>query len=651
MVGIQVSNGYMRSPSHCSLYMPRRLPLSPQESFWFSSFTICVPLYDSIYVVICIASSKFVLPPPVIVCSKPSLRDMRRMAPKDLASGSLTSTALLLRFPFLLKHIYPTQNASAYRSQGYEGKRVVRVGVAPVAFTPPTVSIALFLFPGPSDDRWQRILATVTPRCCRTESHCLYAPLPSFSELTPPRTTSIRGLTCIVDMVKAVDDVISGHYPAVDAETVRPTLTAGIISVTLESIAFGTLVVVYSICGWTLLCRHRSEVPRSKRHLVLLSASTAMFMLAFIHEAIDIHIMLSSFVMEHYNLFTIAVQLDSLDAVTSAVGAAKFAVYVTQLLIGDGIMIYRAYVVWDRSFKVIIPPFILLAGELVLGYFVSLAGPFAPEAWGLNIVLLSNAFYVLSVATNILSSGLIMARILWFKSRTQKASQVSLGSQDGRLKNVTWRVVESILQSAAIYSVASISLAVTSFTSTTVAFPACHSVFPSVIGLVFLLIAMRISSSASASAAASRHRSTLSTNGASALSLSSTLAARLSEGSSSHGHGKSTDEDDVERDGHVLARSQRGRERTERRFDRGGSLSPIAIHVSVSTTSRSDSEFYESVDVHSPGPWTPPADSRLSRPSLDQDICEAEEYAVDYVYPEDEDGPVSISDSEWPEAL
>lgn len=43
--------------------------------------------------------------------------------------------------------------------------------------------------------------------------------------------------------------------------------------------------------------------------------------------------------MEHYNLFTIAVQLDSLDAVTSAVGAAKFAVYVTQLLIGDGIMV------------------------------------------------------------------------------------------------------------------------------------------------------------------------------------------------------------------------------------------------------------------------------------------------------------------------
>ena len=43
------------------------------------------------------------------------------------------------------------------------------------------------------------------------------------------------------------------------------------------------------------------------------------------------------------------------------------------------------------------------------------------------------------------------------------------------------RVVEAIVQSAAIYSVASILLAITSFTSPTVSFPACHSVFPSVI--------------------------------------------------------------------------------------------------------------------------------------------------------------------------
>ncbi|KAI1787984.1 hypothetical protein LXA43DRAFT_895420, partial [Ganoderma leucocontextum] len=356
------------------------------------------------------------------------------------------------------------------------------------------------------------------------------------------------------------------------------------------------------------------------------------------HEAIDIHIMLSSFLTEHYNLVTIAVRLNALDAVTDRLGAAKFAVYVTQLLIGDGIMIYRAYVVWDRSFKVIIPPFILLAGELVLGYFVSLAGPYGPEAWGLNITVLSNAFFVLSVATNILSSGLIMARILWFTSRTPKLFRVSTGPQDGRLKSMTWRVVESILQSAAIYSVASISLAVTSFASSTVAFPACHSVFPSVIGLVFLVIAMRISSSASASAAASRHRSMLSANGTSALSLSSTL--RLTEGSDCQGKGAvEVDADaDVEREGHSHAHVLE-RERTERRYR---VESPIAIHVSVSTTS----DYYESVDMHSPR--TPPLETRLGGASLD--ICEADGYLELVYYPEVRARMRVVSNADWAEA-
>ena len=53
-------------------------------------------------------------------------------------------------------------------------------------------------------------------------------------------------------------------------------------------------------------------------------------------------------------------------------------------------------------------------------------------------------------------------------------------------RSIKWRVAESILQSAAIYSITSISLAVTSFVSPTIAFPACHSVFPSVIVRRFL---------------------------------------------------------------------------------------------------------------------------------------------------------------------
>ncbi|TBU35405.1 hypothetical protein BD311DRAFT_648225 [Dichomitus squalens] len=297
-----------------------------------------------------------------------------------------------------------------------------------------------------------------------------------------------------------------------------------------------------------------------------------MFLLAVLHIAIDIHIALSSFLMEHWSIETIATRLDTFNAVADTFGAAKFAIYVTQLLIGDGVMIYRAYVVWDRSFKVIVLPCVFLAGELILGYFISLAGPYAPKSWAMNTRALVNAFFLLSVVTNLLSSGLIMARVLSFTSRTEKFKRFSQDSQDGRFKSVTRRVVESILQSAAIYSIASISLAVTSFANYTVAFPACHSVFPSVIGMVFLLIVMRISSSANAT---SRHGSMLSQTGGSTLSLSSAPSGEEKPGF------------DAERDGH-------GRSPSEQK-DRWRLSSPIAIHVSVSRTSD-----YEEVATLSP---------------------------------------------------
>lgn len=69
-----------------------------------------------------------------------------------------------------------------------------------------------------------------------------------------------------------------------------------------------------------------------------------------------------------------------------------------------------------------------------------------------------------------------MKRILW--PATKHARVASNGS---KTKSVRRRVVESVIQSAAIYSVASISFGITSFLSPDIGFPICHSLFPPVI--------------------------------------------------------------------------------------------------------------------------------------------------------------------------
>ncbi|EIW56936.1 uncharacterized protein TRAVEDRAFT_73260 [Trametes versicolor FP-101664 SS1] len=306
----------------------------------------------------------------------------------------------------------------------------------------------------------------------------------------------------------------------------RSTLASGLVSLFLESLFFGAFAVVYGITAWILLIRDRHQ-GRSNWDLMLFIASTVMFVFALVHMALDVHINIKAFLLESHDFEAMAHLFDLYNGLVDPIGAVKFAIYVTQTLIGDGFMIYRAYVVWNRSWYVIIIPSLLLFGEVVLGYVTSCLGKF--DVSDTTITACVNAFFILSVVTNVTSTALIMKRILWSPGSQSTSNSTAPGqpvrglrSQRPRQprKTVQWRVVESLVQSAAIYSLASVSLAVTSFLSPAIGFPACHSVFPSIIGLVFVLIVIRISLNAGAPDA---HRTTLRhsvAEGASCTSLS-----------------------------------------------------------------------------------------------------------------------------------
>ncbi|KAI0700388.1 hypothetical protein C8T65DRAFT_709697 [Cerioporus squamosus] len=271
--------------------------------------------------------------------------------------------------------------------------------------------------------------------------------------------------------------------------TARSVLTSGLVATFIESLLFGAFTVLYGACAWVLLYHRRSH-DRRTRNGILLIASTVMYALTLVHVAFDIHIALESFARTDGDSAAMSDMLETFNGLGSPFGAAKFGIYVTQTLVGDGFMIYRAYVVWDRLVRIAVVPMAPLLAQS-LGTMsrsrepppcssMSDSGPSCVDA-------LAKAFFLLSFATNLLSTGLIMKRILWSKIDVQ-----GYYPEDSPVRSVKWRAFESILQSAAIYSVASLSLAVTAFISPTIAFPACHSVFPSIIGIVFLLIVVRI---------------------------------------------------------------------------------------------------------------------------------------------------------------
>ncbi|KAI0351210.1 hypothetical protein OH77DRAFT_1524276 [Trametes cingulata] len=271
----------------------------------------------------------------------------------------------------------------------------------------------------------------------------------------------------------------------------RATIVSCVLALFIESVLYGAFTVAFVVSAWILLYK-RSPQGLFSRDMVLFIAATLMFSLATTHLALDVYIAIKSFLATDNGLTSSMNVYETLnDWPTNDVGAAKFAFYVAQTLIGDGFMIYRAYVVWDRMWQIIAIPGFLLAGEVVLGFVTASLGRLHVSTARAKICV--DVWCILSVVLNILCSGLIMKRIIWPANRVRATT-----SGGAEYKSVRRRVLESVIQSAAIYSVASISFGITSFLSPDIGFPVCHSLFPPVIGLVFLLIVIRINRNASA---------------------------------------------------------------------------------------------------------------------------------------------------------
>ncbi|EJF60283.1 hypothetical protein DICSQDRAFT_171245 [Dichomitus squalens LYAD-421 SS1] len=201
----------------------------------------------------------------------------------------------------------------------------------------------------------------------------------------------------------------------------------------LEIVFFGAFVGTYAYGSWLILCRAHPATRRQTSTVVLFAANTLMFLLSLVHLALDIDIARIGFL-----------------TAPKSLQEAKFVLYVTQTLIGDGFMIYRLYRVYSRHWPVTIVPSLLLILTAVIGYassFLGVAG-----------------FYIRDF------NGVYL--------------------QGHKLK--LWKVLEATVQSTAIYSAAAVSLVITFVNSTAVGYPTCLDVFPALIGLVFSLITIRI---------------------------------------------------------------------------------------------------------------------------------------------------------------
>lgn len=255
--------------------------------------------------------------------------------------------------------------------------------------------------------------------------------------------------------------------------------TAQLLALFLEALFFGTFSVLYFIAVFILLLRSDSITSTNRR---LFYTATLMFILSIVHMAIDVRRAVEAFInfgdqeSGGSNVFY--------SNIGERLGIAKDVVYITQTLVGDGFVTYRLYMVWDRNLYIVILPIMMLLATGVTGYGACYEEAVATGIFGNNIRPWITAFFSTSLATNVIATILIAYRI-WHSGRKVRRYRAS------GLTNSHWPVIETVVQSAAIYSAALVALLGCYIANSFAQYTVLDAMTP-LIGVVFTLIIIRV---------------------------------------------------------------------------------------------------------------------------------------------------------------
>jgi len=254
---------------------------------------------------------------------------------------------------------------------------------------------------------------------------------------------------------------------------------AELVGTLVETLCYGAYLPIFWECVQVLYSRHLNGRP-----VVYLSCTAILiFILVTTHFVVDVDRIVEAFTSD---MSSPNAALHYFSDINSRKDLVKSYTYLACTWVSDVLMVYRCYIVWRRSWLVIIVPVLLFLGDIAMAIW---AGWSLTQVRLDDNVLFSNAtirakyFYTMTLVLNILCTGLISYRI--WRTRKNVTSQV-VGSQS------LSRLIETMIESAALYSAYLIALIATSATGTAGLFIVLNSI-TSVIGIVFSYVITRAS--------------------------------------------------------------------------------------------------------------------------------------------------------------
>ncbi|KAJ6612358.1 hypothetical protein B0H10DRAFT_300702 [Mycena sp. CBHHK59/15] len=226
------------------------------------------------------------------------------------------------------------------------------------------------------------------------------------------------------------------------------TIDANLVTVCIESVLYGIFLVLFVASISLVVTRHRETARRARRNGMaaaksvyltpMFMASVALSLTVTAHWILTVDRLFLAFVHFHNGTKPLQFYLD-LSQVTSI---TKIGLLVATILIGDAIIVYRLWIVWNYNRIVIIFPLCTLLGLAVCG--IGIIYQFTQYIPGQNPFLTAASRWISSdcaftLSTNVYCTAMIAWQILRSSSQSQNIGLGSLNS-----------VLATLVESAAI---------------------------------------------------------------------------------------------------------------------------------------------------------------------------------------------------------
>ncbi|KAJ7477178.1 hypothetical protein B0H11DRAFT_2234653 [Mycena galericulata] len=252
-----------------------------------------------------------------------------------------------------------------------------------------------------------------------------------------------------------------------------------LVATWLEALMYGCYLCVFF---FGVFVQVTSSKGRNTHNRVMFAISVVMFIIASLHVAMNCFRLLrgfSTFVNGPGGAVGYLGVLGYWDHIF------KDTLYATQSILGDAAAVYRCWILWNKDFRFIIVPTMLLIGSTVSGYMVcGLYTTVDPNATVFNPRLgrWITTFYSIAVAQNILTTGLMAFR-LW--QTEQKTARYRTN------KSPLLPVIRILVESAALYLLIEIILLTLYSINYNAQYILLEIVTPTV-GITFGMITIRI---------------------------------------------------------------------------------------------------------------------------------------------------------------